>query len=138
MKFQSFLFIVVLSFSSGCYQIPRREYYLHKNDMTSAIVTANRWNVESPESHTWGRVPTVSASMRPALEGGEYVLARRPLPGEPLLGFIAWVDGKFLHRVVWEGFGKVVTRGDANATNDRPIHRDEIKWVVVYVVTFPQ
>lgn len=73
-------------------------------------------------------VRVVGGSMHPALRSGDLVFVH---DAEPHLRDIVLLKqpghGPVLHRVVGERSGKLVTRGDANPTEDRTLARRE--WV---------
>lgn len=79
-------------------------------------------------------------SMRPALHSGDVVVYRRGAQGVAVGDLVvfthpAW-SGGVVHRVVTIARdGSLMTRGDANATEDsEPVSRDRVKGITVAVV----
>ena len=76
----------------------------------------------------WGWTPRVvlSGSMEPAISAGDVALISRVDPKDVRTGTVVLADmpgqpGRtYLHRVVDISDGRLITRGDANRTNDNP------------------
>ncbi len=79
-------------------------------------------------------------SMRPVLHSGDIVVYRRGAQGVTVGDLVVFThpewSGGVVHRVVSiDGDGSLVTRGDANATEDaEPVSRDRVKGIAVVVV----
>jgi len=79
-------------------------------------------------------------SMRPVLHSGDIVVYRRGAQGVTVGDLVVFThpewSGGVVHRVVSIARdGSLVTRGDANATDDsEPVSRDRVKGIAVVIV----
>jgi len=89
---------------------------------------------------THGVAVVGGGSMRPVLHSGDLVVYRRGAQGVAVGDLIVFThpewSGGVVHRVVSiSRDGSLVTRGDANATEDSaPVSRDRVKGIAVVVV----
>jgi len=130
----------LLALFSGCVSpMPRVDRYIHAPNYLAALVQAENWDHGSGHRHY---VSGNSGSMRPAIEGGDFLLARDYVPGENLIGRIVIYNGTTLpnisHRVTAQNSRAVYIEGDHNPKADGWIARDRIISVVEYIVDYPR
>lgn len=80
------------------------------------------------------RMRATGGSMLPAIAPGDLLLFRTPLPGDLARDRVLLVHrhGRFVaHRMVGDGDGMVVTRGDALAANDEAVAPADVIGVLV-------
>ncbi len=85
-----------------------------------------------PMPFGFGAAVVLSGSMEPALSVNDLLVIRKA--GDYAVGdIVVYQDGHSLivHRIVQDNGETVITRGDANHTEDSPIYRSNIKGVVV-------
>lgn len=108
------------------------------------LVAALAFWAAAPVAVGWVPTTVMTASMAPAIEVGDVVVAR-PVDRDALVpGRVAlaidpdWPDRLRLHRVTGvDGDGSLVTKGDANTAPDSsPVHPDAVRGVGVLRVPF--
>ncbi|MDQ1135578.1 signal peptidase [Microbacterium sp. SORGH_AS 1204] len=108
------------------------------------LVAALTFWAAAPVAVGWVPTTVMTASMAPAIEVGDVVVAR-PVDRDALVpGRVAlatdpdWPDRLRLHRVTgFDGDGSLVTKGDANTAPDSsPVHPDAVRGVGVLRVPF--
>lgn len=82
-----------------------------------------------------GFANVASGSMEPALKKGTLLLVRKKADTEP--GDIVVYrsdESMIVHRIISAEGDKVITKGDANDTEDPPIKRSQIKGIVIFKI----
>lgn len=80
------------------------------------------------------RMRVAGSSMLPAIRPGDIVTVRRASPAEASRGDVVLFvrDGRFFtHRVIERRGSSMVTRGDAVAVEDPPVHPNEFLGIVI-------
>lgn len=131
---------------SGCasvpYPPPERTFFYHEKDQLSAWNKTAEWVKAAPEFRTWS-IAGSTGSMRPAINGGEFLMLLRYTEGMEILpGQIVVFERDtlhVLHRVILGGgsSGAVFIKGDNCAQADGWISKQRIRFICVGVVTFP-
>lgn len=82
-----------------------------------------------------GFANVVSGSMEPALKKGTLLLVRKKADAE-IGDIVVYQSGEsiIVHRIISAEGDQVITKGDANETEDIPIKRSQIKGVVMFKI----
>ena len=82
-----------------------------------------------------GVANVVSGSMEPALKKGTLLLVRKKADAE-IGDIVVYQSGEsmIVHRIIFTEGDQVITKGDANETEDIPIKRSQIKGVVMFKI----
>ena len=113
--------------------------------MVAAVVGLNLYLINAaklggdtvPMPFGVGAAVVLSGSMEPELSVGDFlIIAERD--SYDLNDVVVYQDGRMAvtHRIVSITDEEVITKGDANNTNDAPITREQIKGEVVFAIPF--
>ena len=82
-----------------------------------------------------GFANVVSGSMEPALKKGTLLLVRKKADTEPG-DIVVYRSGEsmIVHRIISTEGDQIITKGDANETEDPPVERSQIKGVVMFKI----
>lgn len=111
--------------------------------LTAVLIGINVYSINAskiagnavPMPFGFGAAVVLSGSMEPELSVGDLLIVARQ-DNYDVGDIVVYQDGRMAvtHRIVSIDVNKVITRGDANNTEDRPITMDQIKGKIVFSI----